>query len=134
MTILLVLSHIFAVTNAGNILIYFPCISKSITFPLTAQVSELVKQGHDVTFATAYTLKEMEGYTNIEVGAGLREWVDVISSQHLFSGKDLLETDLFERSMVANDEAVTRILQLDKKFDTVIVYPAFGNEVCNLGK
>ena len=74
----------------------------------------------------------MEGYTNIEVGAGLREWVDVISSKHLFSGKDLLETDLFERSMVANDEAVTRILQLNKKFDTVIVYPAFGNEVCNL--
>ena len=31
--------------------------------------------------------------------------------------------------MVAQDEAVTRILQLNKKFDTVIVYPAFGNEV-----
>ena len=46
-----------------------------------------------------------------------------------FLGKDLLETDLFERSMVAQDEAVTRILQLNKKFDTVIVYPAFGNEV-----
>ena len=31
--------------------------------------------------------------------------------------------------MVAQDEAVTRILQLNKKFDTVMVYPAFGNEV-----
>ena len=48
---------------------------------------------------------------------------------NLFLGKDLLETDLFERSMVAQDEAVTRILQLNKKFDTVMVYPAFGNEV-----
>ena len=46
-----------------------------------------------------------------------------------FLGKDLLETDLFERSMVAQDEALTRILQLNKKFDTVMVYPAFGNEV-----
>ena len=41
-----------------------------------------------MTFATAYVLKDMDGLTNIEVGAGLREWVDVISSQHLFSGKD----------------------------------------------
>jgi len=129
LTIWLILSGLIVVANAGNILIYFPCISKSITFPLTAQVTELVKQGHHVTFATAYVLKDMDGLTNIEVGAGLREWVDVISSQHLFSGKDLLETDLFERSMVAQDEAVTRILQLNKKFDTVMVYPAFGNEV-----
>ena len=36
------------VANAGNILIYFPCISKSITFPLTAQVTELVKQGKEL--------------------------------------------------------------------------------------
>ena len=31
--------------------------------------------------------------------------------------------------MVAQDEALTRIIQLNQKFDTVIVYPAFGNEV-----
>ena len=82
-----------------------------------------------MTFATSYVLKEMNGLTNIEVGAGIRDWVDNVSSKHLFSGKDLLETDLFDRSMVTQDEAVTRILQMNKKFDTVIVYPAFGNEV-----
>ena len=42
------LSGLIVVANAGNILIYFPCISKSITFPLTAQVTELVKQGKEL--------------------------------------------------------------------------------------
>ena len=53
-----------------------------------SRYSEVHELGHHVTFATAYVLKDMDGLTNIEVGAGLREWVDVISSQHLFSGKD----------------------------------------------
>ena len=67
--------------------------------------------------------------TNVEVGAGIRQWADVTASQHLFAGKDLLETNLFELSMEAQSEAVERLLAMNKKWDTVIVYPAFGNEV-----
>ena len=58
-----------------------------------------------------------------------RHWADETASQHLFSGKDLLETNLFELSMEANSEAVSRLLAMGRKWDTVIVYPAFGNEV-----
>ena len=65
----------------------------------------------------------------MEVGAGIRQWADVTASQHLFAGKDLLETNLFELSMEAQSEAVERLLAMNKKWDTVIVYPAFGNEV-----
>ena len=32
--------------------------------------------------------------------------------------------------MEAQSEAVERLLAMNKKWDTVIVYPAFGNEVC----
>ena len=112
-----------------SILIYFPCISKSITFPLSAFVDRLLDNGHDVTFATSYTLANGR-VTNVEVGAGIRHWADVTASQHLFAGKDLLETNLFELSMEAQSEAVERLLAMNKKWDTVIVYPAFGNEVC----
>ena len=45
------------------------------------------------------------------------------------AGKDLLETNLFELSMEAQSEAVERLLAMNKRWDTVIVYPAFGNEV-----
>ena len=51
------------------------------------------------------------------------------ASQHLFSGKDLLETNLFELSMKANSDALEKLLGMKKRWDTVIVYPAFGNEV-----
>ena len=51
------------------------------------------------------------------------------ASQHLFSGKDLLETNLFELSMKANSDALEKLLGMKKQWDTVIVYPAFGNEV-----
>jgi len=47
----------------------------------------------------------------------------------LFSGKDLLETNLFELSMKANSDALEKLLGMKKRWDTVIVYPAFGNEV-----
>ena len=63
------------------------------------------------------------------MGSGIRNWADVTASQHLFAGKDLLETNLFELSMEAQGEAVERLLAMNKKWDTVIVYPAFGNEV-----
>ena len=55
--------------------------------------------------------------------------LDETASQHLFAGKDLLETNLFELSMEANSEAIEKLLNMNKKWDTVIVYPAFGNEV-----
>ena len=58
-----------------------------------------------------------------------RHWADETASQHLFAGKDLLETNLFELSMEANSEAVARLLAMGRSWDTVIVYPAFGNEV-----
>ena len=32
----------------GSILIYFPCISKSITFPLSRLVQQLIENGHEV--------------------------------------------------------------------------------------
>jgi len=112
----------------GSILIYFPCISKSITFPLSQMVQKLLDRGHDVTFATSYVLKN-NGVVNVEVGAGIRNWADVTASAHLFDGKDLLETNLFELSMEANGDALKRLMDMNKKWDTVIVYPAFGNEV-----
>ena len=112
----------------SSILIYFPCISKSITFPLSSFVKRLLDQGNDVTFATAYTLN-VPGVVNVEVGESIRNWVDVTASQHLFAGKDLLETNLFDCSMEANSEALEKLLGMKKKWDTVIVYPAFGNEV-----
>lgn len=112
----------------ASILIYFPCISKSITFPLGSFVQRLLDRGHDVTFATSYCL-DNGNVTHVEVGAGIRHWADVTASQHLFAGKDLLETNLFDLSMEANSEAVQRLLEMNKKWDTVIVYPAFGNEV-----
>ena len=108
-----------------SILIYFPCISKSITFPLSAFVDRLLDNGHDVTFATSYGLSN-DRVTNVEVGAGIRNWADVTASQHLFAGKDLLETNLFELSMKANSDALEKLLAMNKKWDTVIVYPAFG--------
>ena len=55
-----------------------------------------------------------------------RHWADVTASQHLFAGKDLLETNLFELSMKANSDALEKLLAMNKKWDTVIVYPAFG--------
>ena len=55
-----------------------------------------------------------------------RHWADVTASQHLFAGKDLLETNLFELSMKANSEALEKLLAMNKNWDTVIVYPAFG--------
>ena len=112
----------------GSILIYFPCISKSITFPLSTFVQKLLDNGNDVTFATSYGLKN-ESVVNVEVGAGIRHWCDVTASAHLFDGKDLLETNLFELSMEANTEALSQLIGMNKKWDTVIVYPAFGNEV-----
>jgi len=112
----------------GSILIYFPCISKSITFPLSSFVQKLLDRGHDVTFATSYGLKN-KGVVNVEVGAGIRNWADVTASAHLFDGKDLLETNLFELSMEANTDALKQLIGMKKKWDTVIVYPAFGNEV-----
>ena len=59
----------------------------------------------------------------------LRNWADVTASQHLFAGRDLLETNLFELSMKANSDALEKLLGMNKRWDTVIVYPAFGNEV-----
>ena len=59
----------------------------------------------------------------------LRHWADVTASQHLFAGRDLLETNLFDLSMKANSDALEKLLGLNKRWDTVIVYPAFGNEV-----
>ena len=146
----------------SSILIYFPCISKSITFPLSTFVQRLLDHGHDVTFATSYILNNKD-VTNVEVGAGIRHWageckiyifqllkckisstlgknnfafkykctpyLDVTASQHLFAGKDLLETNLFQLSMEANSDAIEKLLNMNKKWDTVIVYPAFGNEV-----
>ena len=53
------------------ILIYFPCISKSITFPLSTFVTRLLERGHEVTFATSYVLNN-EAVTHVEVGAGIR--------------------------------------------------------------
>ena len=41
----------------SSILIYFPCISQSITFPLARLVEALLARGHNITFATAYPLK-----------------------------------------------------------------------------
>ena len=112
----------------GSILIYFPCISKSITFPLSTFVQKLLDRGHDVTFATSYGLKNKD-VVNVEVGAGIRHWADVTASAHLFDGKDLLETNLFELSMEANTDALKQLIGMKKKWDTIIVYPAFGNEV-----
>ena len=114
--------------NMPSILIYFPCISKSITFPLSAFVDRLLDKGHDITFATSYGLQSPR-VTNVEVGAGIRHWADETASKHLFAGKDLLETNLFDLSMEAQSEAVEKLLAMNKKWDTVIVYPAFGNEV-----
>ena len=54
-----------------SILIYFPCISKSITFPLSTFVTRLLERGHEVTFATSYVLNN-EAVTHVEVGAGIR--------------------------------------------------------------
>ena len=51
------------------------------------------------------------------------------ASQHLFAGRDLLETNLFDLSMKANSDALEKLLGMNKRWDTVIVYPAFGNEV-----
>lgn len=113
----------------SSILIYFPCISKSITFPLQALVQKLLNNGHEVTFATSYVLTNNPGVINVEVGAAIRRWADETSSAHLFSGKDLNETDLFSLSLAAQQEALEKLLALDKVWDTVIVYPAFGNEV-----
>jgi len=112
----------------GSILIYFPCISKSITFPLSSLVQKLMDRGHEVTFATSYVLKT-PGVINVEVGSEIRHWADETASAHLFDGKDLLETNLFELSMKANGDAVKKLMDMKKKWDTVIVYPAFGNEV-----
>ena len=53
------------------ILIYFPCISKSITFPLSSFVTRLLERGHEVTFATSYVLNN-KAVTHVEVGAGIR--------------------------------------------------------------
>jgi hypothetical protein len=113
----------------SSILIYFPCISKSITFPLQGLVQKLLDKGHEVTFVTSYTLNKNPGVINIEVGEGIRRWADTTSSAHLFSGKDLNETNLFELSMTAQEESLKALAALDKVWDTVIVYPAFGNEV-----
>ena len=55
-----------------------------------------------------------------------RHWADVTASRHLFAGKDLLETNLFELSMKANSDALERLLAMNKTWDTIIVYPAFG--------
>ena len=112
----------------GSILIYFPCISKSITFPLSSFVQKLLDNGHGVTFPTSYGLKN-PGVINVGVGAGIRNWANVTASAHLFDGKDLLETNLFELSMEANTDALKELIGMKKKWDTVIVYPAFGNEV-----
>jgi len=112
----------------SSILIYFPCISKSITFPLSTFVQKLLDKGHEVTFATSYILNN-KNVINVEVGSSIRNWVDETASKHLFAGKDLLETNLFECSMEANGEAMEKLLAMNKKWDTVIVYPAFGNEV-----
>ena len=112
----------------SSILIYFPCISKSITFPLSLFVNSLLDKGHDVTFATSYVLNNKR-VTHVEVGAGIRHWADETASQHLFGGKDLLETNLFDLSVEAQNDAVEKLLAMNKKWDTVIVYPAFGNEV-----
>jgi len=91
-------------------------------------VKKLLARGHDVTFATSYVLKT-EGVVNVEVGAGIRHWADVTASAHLFDGKDLLETNLFELSIEAQGDALKALIGMNKKWDTVIVYPAFGNEV-----
>merc|ERR1712227_365606 len=98
----------------SSILIYFPCISKSITFPLSTFVQQLLDNGHDVTFATSYVLNN-KNVINVEVGAGIRHWADETASQHLFAGKDLLETNLFELSMEANSEAIEKLLNMNKK-------------------
>ena len=91
-------------------------------------MQKLLDRGHDVTFATSYGLKN-PGVVNVEVGAGIRNWADVTASAHLFDGKDLLETNLFELSMEANTDALNKLIGMKKKWNTVIVYPAFGNEV-----
>jgi len=113
----------------SSILIYFPCISKSITFPLQALVQKLIDRGHEVTFATSYILTKNPGVINVEVGAGIRNWAEETSSAHLFSGKDLNETNLFELSVETQRETLKRLMAMNKVWDTVIVYPAFGNEV-----
>jgi len=113
----------------SSILIYFPCISKSITFPLQALVQKLIDRGHEVTFATSYILTKNPGVINVEVGAGIRNWAEETSSAHLFSGKDLNETNLFELSVETQKETLKRLMAMNKVWDTVIVYPAFGNEV-----
>jgi len=115
----------------SSILIYFPCISKSITFPLQALVQKLIDRGHEVTFATSYILTKNPGVINVEVGAGIRNWAEETSSAHLFSGKDLNETNLFELSVETQRETLKRLMAMNKVWDTVIVYPAFGNEVNN---
>ena len=61
------------------ILIYFPCISKSITFPLSTFVTRLLERGHEVTFATSYVLNN-EAVTHVEVGAGIRLYLKTTSN------------------------------------------------------
>jgi len=115
--------------TGSSILIYFPCISKSVTFPLQALVQKLLDNGHEVGFVTSYILKNNPGVINIEVGEGIRRWCEEISSAHLFDGKSLLETNLLELSLDAQVESLKALEAMDKVWDTVIVYPAFGNEV-----
>merc|ERR1719481_1048897 len=112
-----------------NILIYFPCISKSITFPLNRLVAKLEADGHDVTYAGAYPLtgKDLK-VTQFNIGQSIRDWCEK-TSQLLFVGAGHEETDIMGASKYANDEAVGELKKLGKKFDLVMVHPAFGNEV-----
>merc|ERR1711892_55798 len=91
--------------------------------------AKLEADGHDVTYAGAYPLtgKDLK-VTQFNIGQSCRDWCDH-SSQLLFVGAGHEETDLFGASMSTNDEALVELKKLDKKFDLVMVHPAFGNEV-----
>ena len=52
---------------------------------------------------------------NVEVGAGIRNWADVTASAHLFDGKDLLDTNMFELSMEANADALEKLIGMKNK-------------------
>jgi len=119
---------LFSVEMGAEILIYFPCISDSITLPLNQLARKLVEKGHNVTFATAFPLKNVEA-TNVIVGAEIREMMDKDVSKVLFGGGEHGDTPLFDLSIKANEDAVIKLKEMNKKFDTVMVYPLFGNEV-----